>query len=69
MDEDKTADVFVKSEDCPHGDESPSQRDTEEVASDHLYAPHHDYSEDYREIDVAGASETVEADDGNKENR
>ena len=63
MDEDKTADVLVEGEYRPHGDESPSERDAEEVASDHLYAPHHDDAEDYREVDVSGASEGVHSEE------
>ena len=59
MDEDETADVLVEGEDCPHGDEAPSEGDAEDVASDYLYTPHHDDAEDYREVDVTSASEGV----------
>ena len=58
-DEDEASDVLIEGEDCPHGDESPTESDSEDVASDHLYAPHHDDSDNYREIDVACASEGI----------
>ena len=50
--EDEAADVFVKGEDCPHGDDAPSEGDAEDVASDHLDAPHNHDSNENREVDV-----------------
>ena len=50
--EDEAADVFVKSEYCPHGDDAPSEGDAEDVASDHLDAPHDHDSHENREVDV-----------------
>ena len=63
VDEDQAADVLVEGEDRPHRDEAPAKRDSEEVASDHLYRPHHDDAYDYREIDVAGASQRVDSEE------
>ena len=62
-DEDEAADVFVEGEDEPHRHEAPAQRDAEKVTSDHLYAPHHDDSEDDREVDVTGTSEGIYAEE------
>ena len=61
--EDEASDVLVEGEDGPHGDETPSEGDAEDVASDHLYAPHHDDSEDYREVDVTCASKGIHAEE------
>ena len=58
-DEDKAADVLVEGEDGPHRYKSPAERNSEQVASYHLYAPHDYDSENHREIDVSGASERV----------
>ena len=63
VDEDEAADVLVEGEDQPHCDKAPSECDTENIASDHLYAPHHDDSEDDREVDVTGASEGIYAEE------
>ena len=62
-DEDEAADVLVEGEYGPHGDEAPSERDAEDVASHYLYSPHHDDAYDHREIDVAGTSEGVYAEE------
>lgn len=63
VEEDEASDVLVEGEDGPHGDETPSEGDAEDVASDHLYAPHHDDAEDYREVDVTCASESIHAEE------
>ena len=62
-DEDEAADVLVEGEDGPHCDESPSERNAEEIASDHLHAPHHDDTDDDREIDVAGAAQSIHSEE------
>ena len=61
--EDKAADVFVESEDYPHCYESPAKCNTEDIAADYLYSPHHDDSQDDREIDVSGTSECIYAEE------
>ena len=63
VDEDEAADVLVEGEDGPHGHETPAETYAEYIASDHLYAPHDDDSENYREVDVTGASEGVHAEE------
>ena len=63
MHEDETTDVFVESEDHPHCYESPAKGTTEEIAADYLYTPHHDDSQDDREIDVSCTSECVYAEE------
>ena len=63
VDEDEAADVLVEGEDQPHCDKAPSECDTENIASDHLYAPHHDDSEDDREVDVSCTSEGIHSEE------
>ena len=59
----EAADVLVEGEDEPHRYEAPAEGDSENVASDHLYAPHDDDAYDYREIDVSSTSEGVDAEE------
>lgn len=59
VDEDESADVLVEGEYHPHRYKTPSEGNTEDVASYDLYAPHHDDAEDDREVDVSGASEGI----------
>ena len=59
--EDEAADVLVEGKYGPHGHETPAQADAEDIASDHLYSPHYDDSDEYREIYIPGASEGIHA--------
>ena len=61
VDENVSSDVLVEGEDQPHCDKAPAEGDTEKIASDNLYAPHYDNSQDNREVDVSCAPEGVYA--------
>ena len=54
--EDEAADILVEGKDGPHGNQSPTHADTQHVAADYLYRPHHADAHVDGEVDVARAT-------------
>ena len=61
--EDEASDVLVEGEDGPHGNEAPSEGDTQDIAAHYLYAPHHYDADNHRIVYVTCASEGIDTEE------